>query len=412
MVTLTTLHYDAIQLVIRFLDPHDALSLSLTSRYFYDLAINQVSTSVSCTNPEKLLSAWQLFAGEGKDRARYVRILRVGQLHSYTMTLAPGHAQDPYVFLHDLLLRTENVSHIFLRGASLMENFGICAAMQAMQHLAHLELFGGYDSRTLAVIGALQSPLQVLSLRAHEDRASPLLDVLVSLIPHQSSLRVLRVTGRSHLPHVSLHKFNRDQPPRFPLCRRLILAQVYYHPSVDLSAAFPNVEVVNFPYIRVQPIEDKIPPLRHLELHATRMGQLAGRLSKVQYLHLFNGVLLVNGSGVTLQVTLDAIREVSPVALHLNISASSADANMTAFWPGLASVAPNLRCLDLLFEPTSSYARSGVGNMYQEIALYLVGSYSYIARRVRLNQFHLLCRASSPSEPATHRSPSDAYVSG
>ncbi|RPD61030.1 hypothetical protein L226DRAFT_522865 [Lentinus tigrinus ALCF2SS1-7] len=44
---------------------------------------------------------------------------------------------------------------------------------------------------------------------------------------------------------------------------------------------------------------------------------------------------------------------------------------MAAFWHGLAAVAPKLRCLDLAIEPSSSYARSGVGDMYQEIALYL-----------------------------------------
>ncbi len=370
-MALTTLHYDVIATIISLLNSCDALNLALTSKYFYDLAINQVSQSVNCTCPEQFLSAWDTLARSDTHRARYVRTLRVGNVGPKAAKFLDG--RNPQVLmLRDLVLQAQNISHLFLRGASLMEDEGFCAAFEALNHLVHLELFGGYDSRTLAVIEGLRSPLQVLSLRAHEDRASPLLDVLVSLTPHQSSLRVLRVTGRSHLPHVSPDKFVSESPPRFPHCRRLILAQAYYHSSIDLFATFPNVETLNFPYIRVQPAQCNVPQLRHLELHATRMGQLAGRLSAIRYLHLFNGVVLMNGGGITLQATLDAIREVSPAALHLNIHSGSANANMAPLWDGLTSIVPSLKCLDLFFEPTSSYSRSNVGNVYEEIALWVV----------------------------------------
>ncbi|KAI0711888.1 hypothetical protein C8T65DRAFT_646920, partial [Cerioporus squamosus] len=157
---------------------------------------------------------------------------------------------------------------------------------------------------------------------------------------------------------------HRYRPPRFPLCRRLILAQLYYHTSVDIFATVSNIEVMYFPHIRLQPTRDKVPPLRHLQLHAAKVAQLAGRFSGTRYLHLVNG-------GPTLQITLDAVREVSPVALHLDVISHSANAKMTAFWDGLAAFAPRMRCLDLIFEPGSSYTRSNVGNVYEEIALWM-----------------------------------------
>ncbi|RDX43816.1 hypothetical protein OH76DRAFT_1421748 [Lentinus brumalis] len=42
---------------------------------------------------------------------------------------------------------------------------------------------------------------------------------------------------------------------------------------------------------------------------------------------------------------------------------------MAPLWDGLTSIVPSLKCLDLFFEPTSSYSRSNVGNVYEEIAL-------------------------------------------
>ena len=389
MSSLAALPYDAMHSIVALLSSYYALNLALTSRSFHDLAINQASTYVYGTGSTKLLSAWKCLVEREPERARHVRTLCVGhrprtefaqedwEAHTSNEDEEFVEGRDPCVLVSDLLLEAQGTSRVFVGGTRFMEDARVSAAMQSLKHLVHLHVLGGYNHKTFAAIGALHSPLQILSIHAETYsimNTVPVLEVLIAIASHRTSLRALRLIGPTDMIHTRRALEMLEQLPCFPLCLRLVLAQSDLAlPHINIFAAFPNLEAVEFPYNWHSDVLTKVPRLSHLQLYHRHSGSSLNTSWSVRYLHNSSSILLgeETRSGYV-ESQLSEVREVSPVGLHLELHMFSAVNKTAYFCDVLAPLTPRLRCLDIQYAFPSCYKRSRLVGDNNEIALWMV----------------------------------------
>ncbi|KAM5539213.1 hypothetical protein V8D89_007086 [Ganoderma adspersum] len=358
---------DFLREVVDYLHGSDALSVSLTSKHVYELAVHRISAVIECKCREKLRLLHRTMVHENPWRAKHIQKLVIQE------SSAP---REPPVapLVVDLLRVAPNICSLTIhRFDTLRPNSdpGVLKMLGAQAQLSQLELSGVRSKHLLAednqdtgmppFLQASWCHLAKLSL----DFSWPFDDdyLLLDIVAAFPRLHTLRLIGFRPWDSFLAPKYARSTTPLFPSIRKLLLENATPS-SLDLVGLCPNVSLVG---IGIRDLiwditdDDEFPspavgprwnPLRSIILSSEEgMDDAQAVLGSAFHLQIVHPVTCTDrvhycGSQDALDVTklLKIVGKVSPIRIQVPVVVGG---EPMCFWERVAELALSLRFLEL-----------------------------------------------------------------
>lgn len=351
-MSLCTVDFDTLSIIVAFLSPDDARSLSRTTRALHAIAQQRALSALTIRKPQVLTQAHKYLLDDIPARAHCLRELTVS-FGAHNTTL-----EQVSPLVADLLENTPLLKHVSIDCAEdlILIEPRLWNALTALKFVTNVELIGA-GPEVLRQLGELQGPLRRLAFRGQIEERLPPNQMPTIRLPFVDFVKAWH--SYPHLKSVVLCDIGSldDHPKehRYAPCPNVTNLEVlrsYLAPS-DMNAMFPNLRTLSFCHTG-RPRADST--ARSPEKCWTRLDSIRFRTvyapkvhpwpltSRVRRLDLVNVIETDTETYWSFpDIYLGVVERTQPIVLRLSTCPSIGE----NFWKRVLMAQRNVRCLDI-----------------------------------------------------------------